>query len=91
MADEVRKLAERTSHSLGEIEANVNVLAQSVNEMNESINAQTNDLGQINEAVSQLEVVTQNNVEVVNATNEITKRVNDIAEEILQDVRKKRF
>ncbi|WP_149700983.1 nitrate- and nitrite sensing domain-containing protein, partial [Campylobacter concisus] len=32
VADEVRKLAERTQKSLGEIEANTNVLAQSINE-----------------------------------------------------------
>ncbi|WP_148824998.1 methyl-accepting chemotaxis protein, partial [Campylobacter concisus] len=37
VADEVRKLAERTQKSLGEIEANTNVLAQSINEMSESI------------------------------------------------------
>ncbi|MBR2222626.1 MAG: hypothetical protein IJ972_06495 [Campylobacter sp.] len=33
VADEVRKLAERTQKSLGEIEANVNILSQSINEM----------------------------------------------------------
>ncbi len=91
VADEVRKLAERTSKSLGEIEANVNILVQSVNEMSESIKEQTEGLGQINEAIAQLESVTQENVEVANATNEITKRVNGIADEILEDVNKKKF
>ncbi len=91
VADEVRKLAERTSKSLGEIEANVNVLVQSVNEMSESIKEQTEGLGQINEAIAQLETLTQENVEVANTTNTITQRVNGIAEEILEDVNKKRF
>ncbi|MGX2984028.1 methyl-accepting chemotaxis protein [Helicobacter sp. 23-1048] len=91
VADEVRKLAERTSKSLGEIEANVNILVQSVNEMSESIKEQTEGLGQINEVIAQLESVTQENVEVANATNEITKRVNGIADEILEDTNKKKY
>ncbi|EGK8106132.1 methyl-accepting chemotaxis protein, partial [Campylobacter lari] len=36
VADEVRNLAERTQKSLGEIEANTNILVQSINEMGES-------------------------------------------------------
>ena len=91
VADEVRKLAERTTKSLGEIEANVNILVQSVNEMSESIREQTEGLSQINEAIAQLEGVTQENVEVANNTNEITQRVNTIADEILADVERKRF
>ncbi|MGX2985534.1 methyl-accepting chemotaxis protein [Helicobacter sp. 23-1048] len=91
VADEVRKLAEKTTKSLGEIEANINILVQSVNEMSESIKEQTDGLGQINEAITQLESVTQENVEVANTTNEITKRVNGIANEILEDVNKKKF
>ncbi|MGX3045939.1 methyl-accepting chemotaxis protein [Helicobacter sp. T3_23-1056] len=91
VADEVRKLAERTGHSLGEIEANVNVLVQSVNEMSESISEQATGLSQINETIAQLESVTQENVEVVHTTNEIAKRVNDIADEILEDVNSKKF
>ena len=91
VADEVRKLAERTTKSLGEIEANVNVLVQSVNEMSESIKEQTEGISQINEAIAQLETATQDNVGVANATNEITKSVNDIAENILNDVNQKKF
>ncbi|EPP1572002.1 methyl-accepting chemotaxis protein, partial [Campylobacter coli] len=37
VADEVRKLAERTQKSLSEIEANTNLLVQSINDMAESI------------------------------------------------------
>ncbi|WP_407645601.1 hypothetical protein, partial [Helicobacter mesocricetorum] len=38
-----------------------------------------------------LEGVTQNNVEIVNDTNNVTQNVNAIAQEILEDVNKKKF
>ena len=91
VADEVRKLAERTGKSLNEIEANVNVLVQGVNDMSESIKEQTAGVTQINEAIAQLESVTQDNVSVANNTNDITKVVNKIADDILADVHKKKF
>lgn len=91
VADEVRKLAERTQKSLGEIEANVNLLVQSMSEMAESIREQTNGVSQINEAITQLESITNENVEVAHATNNITTKVNTIAEDILSDVNKKKF
>ncbi|WP_236032371.1 methyl-accepting chemotaxis protein, partial [Helicobacter cinaedi] len=62
VADEVRKLAERTQKSLGEIEANTNLLVQSINDMGESIREQTTGVTQINEDISHLESVTQENV-----------------------------
>ncbi|EKH5228817.1 methyl-accepting chemotaxis protein, partial [Campylobacter coli] len=50
VADEVRKLAERTQKSLSEIEANTNLLVQSINDMAESIKEQTAGITQINES-----------------------------------------
>ena len=91
VADEVRKLAERTTHSLSEIEANVNILVQSVSEMSESMREQTIGLEQINEAIGELNTVTQENMSVAMATDDITKRVNSVAKEILADVDKKKF
>ena len=91
VADEVRKLAERTQKSLGEIEANTNLLVQSINDMGESIREQTTGVTQINEAISHLESVTQENVEIANSSAEISQRVDRVANDILDDVNKKRF
>ena len=91
VADEVRKLAERTQKSLSEIEANTNLLVQSVNDMGESIREQTAGVAQINEAVSSLDSVTQENVGIANASFEISERVDKVAQDILDDVNKKKF
>ncbi|WP_419664687.1 methyl-accepting chemotaxis protein [Helicobacter bilis] len=91
VADEVRKLAERTQKSLGEIEANTNILVQSINDMAESIKEQAQGIGQINESISQLEQTTQQNVEIANKSQEISNALDLVAAKILEDVNKKKF
>ncbi|MWV61959.1 methyl-accepting chemotaxis protein [Helicobacter saguini] len=91
VADEVRKLAERTQKSLSEIEANTNVLSQSINDMVESIREQTTGIEQINQTISGLEETTQNNSTIAEETQTIANNVNQIATDILDDVNKKKF
>nr|WP_171993519.1 methyl-accepting chemotaxis protein [Campylobacter mucosalis] len=91
VADEVRKLAERTQKSLGEIEANTNVLAQSINEMSESIKEQAEGINMINQSVAQIDNLTRANVSVANRTNEVTAEVDNMAKDIVSEVRKKKF
>ncbi|WP_104742259.1 methyl-accepting chemotaxis protein [Helicobacter trogontum] len=91
VADEVRKLAERTQKSLGEIEANTNILVQSINDMAESIKEQAQGVEQINESVSQLESITQQNVKVANHSRDISMALDNVAIKILNDVKSKKF
>ena len=91
VADEVRKLAERTQKSLGEIEANTNVLAQSINEMSESIREQSEGINMINQSVAQIDNLTKENVAIANKANEVTSEVDEMAKAIVEDVRKKKF
>ncbi|WP_253908199.1 methyl-accepting chemotaxis protein, partial [Campylobacter sp. RM16188] len=89
VADEVRKLAERTQKSLGEIEANTNVLAQSINEMSESIKEQADGINMINQSVANIDDLTRQNVIVANKTNEVTAEVDSMAKDIADDVKRK--
>ncbi|WP_459862300.1 methyl-accepting chemotaxis protein [Campylobacter concisus] len=91
VADEVRKLAERTQKSLTEIEANTNVLAQSINEMSESIKEQSEGINMINQSVAQIDTLTKENVVIVNKANEVTSDVDDMAKAIVNEVRKSKF
>ncbi|EAK7708901.1 methyl-accepting chemotaxis protein [Campylobacter jejuni] len=91
VADEVRKLAERTQKSLSEIEANTNLLVQSINDMAESIKEQTAGITQINDSVAQIDQTTKDNVEIANESAIISSTVSDIANNILEDIKKKRF
>ncbi len=91
VADEVRKLAERTQKSLGEIEANTNVLAQSINEMSESIKEQSEGINMINQSVAQIDNLTKENVVIANQANSVTSEVDEMAKAIVEDVRKNKF
>ena len=91
VADEVRKLAERTGKSLSEIEANMNMLVQSINDMAESIQTQTHNVNAINGTIEDLRKDMDNNVEIANVSNEISHEVSNIAKSILDDVSKKHF
>ena len=91
VADEVRKLAERTQKSLGEIETNANILTQSINEMSESIREQSEGINMINQSVSQIDSITKQNVDIVSSTNEITAQIDEMAKTIVADVKKNKF
>nr|WP_169763971.1 methyl-accepting chemotaxis protein [Campylobacter mucosalis] len=91
VADEVRKLAERTQKSLGEIEANTNVLAQSINEMSESIKEQAEGINMINQSVIEIERLTKENTQIASQTEAISVEVSNMAQYITDDVKIKRF
>lgn len=91
VADSVRQLAERTTKSLSEIESSSNLLVQSINDMAVSIREQTEGISQINEAITSLEAVTRENLDIANHTNGVTKAVNDQAQQLLDDINKNKF
>ncbi len=91
VADEVRQLAERTGKSLAEIEANVNILSQGINEMSQSINEQTEAINQINEAVATVDEQTKQNLAIASNTDRVTIEVETIANEVVSEVKRKKF
>ena len=90
VADEVRKLAERTQKSLGEIEANTNLLVQSINEVGTSIGEQADNVSKINDTIAHLESITQENASIARSSSQSSAKVSEIAEEILLDVNRKK-
>ena len=91
VADEVRKLAERTQKSLGEIEANTNLLVQSINDMAESIKGQEQGINQINETTNAINEATEENKQIVHSVLDVSKQIDASALQIKSDVEKKKF
>lgn len=91
VADEVRKLAERTQKSLSEIEANTNILVQAIDEMSKSINEQSLGISSINDAISKLEDLTKQNVHVADETERVAKEVADMADKIVGEASSKKW
>ncbi len=79
VADEVRKLAERTQKATGEVEANINILKQNSNEMLES-NEKTEHL--TTESTQKLNEFTQTLDNLIESSRVTKKKNEDIANEL---------
>lgn len=91
VADEIRSLAERTSASLGDVEANINLLVASVEETGKSISEQDEAISIINQAVTTLEQSTSKTIEIAYKSRTISRDIVEISGKIKEDVSNKKF
>ena len=91
VADEVRKLAEKTQKSLGEIDANINLLSQSISTIGEAIIKQTEDISSATKKIENVNNKTQNMENSVNEVENIADEVNVMADKMLKNVEQNKF
>jgi methyl-accepting chemotaxis protein len=91
VADEVRKLAERTQKSLAEVNSTIQILAQSVSEVVENISKRVEEINKINSSMSSIEAVSKENVEVAQKIEKVAKDITGIAKTIEEEIKDKKF
>jgi methyl-accepting chemotaxis protein len=72
VADEVRKLAERTQKSLAEIHVSVNVVVQSINDTSESMNTNAKNITQLSIDSSEMRSTLTQTIQIVNETADLS-------------------
>lgn len=78
VADEVRKLAERTQKSLSEINATISVIVQSISDVSTQMNANSQEVQALAQISNDVEVKINDSVNIVNvAVKASDKTVND--------------
>jgi methyl-accepting chemotaxis protein len=91
VADEVRKLAERTQKSLGEIDSTINTLVQSINEIVENIEENKNEINNINESMKEIEELDNKNLEVLKELSHTSEEIKEISDKIKKDISDKKI
>ena len=77
VADEVRKLAERTQKSLGEIDATINIIVHSINDVSDDMNKN----------IENVKIITDKTVDVQQKIEDVSSEMNIVVEKVEQNVR----
>ncbi|MGM0534394.1 MAG: photoactive yellow protein [Campylobacterota bacterium] len=85
VADEVRKLAEKTQKSLSEININVQTLVQSMNDINEKIQNQNKNVENITESMSTIQSTTNDSVSVASDADTVASELINTLENWMGD------
>ena len=91
VADEVRKLAERTQKSLSEINISVNTLVQSISTIIEGLEEQSAKLDNFNGSIELMNLNTQNSLDIANKTALLAKELDESSATILAEISTKKF
>ena len=91
VADEVRKLAEKTQHSLSEITISINQLFEAITNISSEIKDQGNITDKINKVIIQLKELTTDTIEISHQTNIISHELGDVAKRVIDDTMSKDF
>ena len=86
VADEVRKLAEKTQKSLGEIDATINILAQSISNTGTDIDEQAKGIEHINNEISNLKNMIQENSDATGQTGDVSNKLKELSKRIIDEV-----
>ena len=91
VADEVRKLAERTQKSLSEIDVSISTLVQSVSSIVEGLEEQAAKLESFNHFIELMNSSTQNSLDIATKTGMLAKDLDSSSSIILKDINSKKF
>jgi methyl-accepting chemotaxis protein len=75
VADEVRKLAERTQKSLSETNATVSIIVQSISDLSDEMNSNANDVKGLGDLSAQVQAQTSSVMNAMETTTQIVEQV----------------
>ncbi len=91
VADEVRKLAERTQKSLAEINISINTLVQSISGIVTDLQAQSKEINNFHSFIDTLNKSTQHSMDIATKTEAIAHDLDSSSDSILEDIQTKKF
>ena len=91
VADEVRNLAESTQKSLAQIEANSTSLVQSIIETSSVVNSQTQAMENVSNIADKIFKSSSENIRRIKDFQEMAKEIDEIANNIKDEIKSKKF